>query len=160
VPLLRPGGFLLLLALLRWRLPEARLLFALSIPPQTPSFYDPLLLFVVCRRGVEVLILLLAGWTLQLATALYAPFTSMREAIAVLSSLSIWYLYLPPLVILLQRPNVGRVPAIFERAASMLPAKLRGFAAPAIVQAKTEGPPSGRRVGVLGRSSYWTGRST
>jgi hypothetical protein len=132
IPLLRPGGVLLLLALLRWRIPEARLLFALSIPPQTPSFYDPLLFFVVCRTGLEVLILTLAGWTLQLATGLYAPFTSMREAIAVLGSLSIWFLYLPPLLVLLPRPNVGTVPAFVERLASMLPARLRGSPAPAI----------------------------
>jgi hypothetical protein len=31
----RPGGFLLVLTLLRWRRPEARLLFALAVVPQT-----------------------------------------------------------------------------------------------------------------------------
>jgi hypothetical protein len=126
VPLLRPGGFVLVLALLRWRVPEARLLFALSVAPQTPSFYDPLLLFIVASTTVETAILVVAGWALQFTTALFAPFTSMRAAIGVLGSLSIWFLYLPPLILLLRRINVGSVPALVERAVRGLPQWLRG----------------------------------
>lgn len=128
VPLLRPGGFLLVLALLRWRVSEARLLFALSIPPQTPSFYDPLLFFLIARTWSEYAVLLLAGWALQLATAFHAPFGSMREAIATVGSLSIWFLYLPPLVMVLRRRNIGSAPLLVERLASILPSALRGAA--------------------------------
>jgi hypothetical protein len=50
VPLLvRPGGFLLLLALIRWRLPEARLLAALGCVPQTIGLYETLPLFLIPR---------------------------------------------------------------------------------------------------------------
>jgi hypothetical protein len=126
VPLGRPGGFLLVLALLRWRRPDARLLFALSIPPQTPGFYDPLLLFLVARTTLEVIVLIAAGWALQFATSFYAPFPSMRAAIAVVGTLSIWFLYVPPLVMVLRRKNAGSVPAWVERLASALPVWLRG----------------------------------
>ena len=46
-PLLYWGGPLMLLALLRWRRPEARLLAALSCVPHTPELYESLYLFLV-----------------------------------------------------------------------------------------------------------------
>ena len=51
--LLRPGGFLLLLALLRWRRPEARLLAVLSLMPQTTALYEALPLALAAERKVE-----------------------------------------------------------------------------------------------------------
>jgi hypothetical protein len=45
----RPGGALLLLALLRWREPEARLLIALACVPQTAGLYESLPLFLIPR---------------------------------------------------------------------------------------------------------------
>ncbi len=53
VPLLLPGGFLILLALLRWRTVEARLLVALACVPQTIGFYELLPLFLLPRRRSE-----------------------------------------------------------------------------------------------------------
>jgi hypothetical protein len=49
VPLLQPGGFLLLLALIAWRRPEGRLLAVMSVVPQALLFYDQLLLWLVPR---------------------------------------------------------------------------------------------------------------
>jgi len=46
----RPGGVLLLLALIRWRQPEARLLAALACVPQTPGLYETLPLFLIPRN--------------------------------------------------------------------------------------------------------------
>src|SRR5262245_36410773 len=46
-PILYWGGPLILLALLRWRRPEARLLAALSCVPHTPELYESLYLFLV-----------------------------------------------------------------------------------------------------------------
>ncbi len=51
--LLRPGGFLLLLGLLRWRRPEARLLAALALVPQTTALYETLPLALLCRSRPE-----------------------------------------------------------------------------------------------------------
>jgi hypothetical protein len=51
--LYRPGGFLLLLGLLRWRRPEGRLLACLGLIPQTTALYETLPLALVCRNRVE-----------------------------------------------------------------------------------------------------------
>jgi hypothetical protein len=52
-PVMRAGGFLLLLAFLKWREPEARLLGLLAIIPHTTTFYEqlPLLLIPKTKRA-------------------------------------------------------------------------------------------------------------
>ena len=56
------GGPLILLALLRWRRPEARLLVALGCIPHTTMLYEALPLFLVARRWQEgVLLAALSG---------------------------------------------------------------------------------------------------
>jgi hypothetical protein len=59
-PVQRPGGLLLLLAFLRWRRPEARLLGVLSLVPHTVGLYEslPLLLVPQSRRNFMVLMAL------------------------------------------------------------------------------------------------------
>ena len=56
-PVQRLGGTLLLLALLRWRRPEARLLSVLAITPHTTGIYEqlPLLLIPQTKRTFAVL---------------------------------------------------------------------------------------------------------
>lgn len=49
----RPGGFLVLLALLRFRDPDARLLLALALVPQTGMAYEALPAAVVARTRVQ-----------------------------------------------------------------------------------------------------------
>src|SRR5688500_18531941 len=46
-PIMVPGGVVLVLALLRWRRPEARMLFVLSLVPQTMTFHDVLPVMLV-----------------------------------------------------------------------------------------------------------------
>jgi hypothetical protein len=46
-PVQRPGGILLLLAFLRWRRPEARMLGALALVPHTAGLYESLPLLLV-----------------------------------------------------------------------------------------------------------------
>jgi hypothetical protein len=48
-PVRSPGGFILLLAVIRWRRPEARLLAVLACVPQIISLYDTLPLFLIPR---------------------------------------------------------------------------------------------------------------
>jgi hypothetical protein len=50
-PVMRPGGFLLLLAFLRWRRPEARMLGTLALVPHTASVYESLPLLLVPQTG-------------------------------------------------------------------------------------------------------------
>ena len=95
-PILHPVGMLLILAVLRWRRPEARLLLMSSILPQSPYFYDqlPLLLIPGSRREM-----LIYAATSQVA-ALFAPIE--------LSARRNWMivgLYLPALLIVLMRAN-------------------------------------------------------
>jgi hypothetical protein len=56
-PVQRPGGALLLLAFVRWRRPEARLLGVLALVPHTAGLYEslPLLLVPQSRRDFLVL---------------------------------------------------------------------------------------------------------
>jgi hypothetical protein len=49
-PILRPGGFLLLLAWLRWRRAEGRLLGTLACIPHTIGLYEALPLFLIARN--------------------------------------------------------------------------------------------------------------
>jgi hypothetical protein len=65
-PILRGGGFLVLLALPNWR--EARLLLVMSIVPQTGVWYEALPLFWMCRNRNESMVLAMStslGWLLQ-----------------------------------------------------------------------------------------------
>ena len=61
VPLLALPGPLLLLALLRWRSPDARLFTLLALAPQR-IYYDQLLLFVLPRGARELLALSAISW--------------------------------------------------------------------------------------------------
>ena len=56
-PVQRPGGFLLLLAFLRWRRPEARMLGVLALVPHTAGLYEslPLLLVPQSARSFALL---------------------------------------------------------------------------------------------------------
>jgi hypothetical protein len=67
VPVLHPGGVVLLLALIAWRRPEARLLAVLSVVPQALLFYDQLLLWLVPRSRRQSIALSLASLVLFLA---------------------------------------------------------------------------------------------
>jgi hypothetical protein len=71
VPIItRPGGALLLLALLRWRAPEARMLTVLALVPHTTMVYEMLPLFLIPRTSREM-----AGLTLLTQIAFAAAFT-------------------------------------------------------------------------------------
>jgi hypothetical protein len=65
-PLFRPGGFLLLLALIAWRRPEGRLLAVLSMVPHNLLFYDQLLLWLIPRTLRQSMLLSLGSLVLFL----------------------------------------------------------------------------------------------
>ncbi len=106
--ILRPGGALLLLGLLRWREPEARLLAALACVPQTAGLYESLPLFLIPRdKGEGYLLAALSYvpafelWVLN-PHAASGPLESVIEAKWPLLFLS---LYLPALVMVLRKRN-------------------------------------------------------
>lgn len=116
-PVLKLGGPILLLALLRWRDPEGRLLAGLACVPQTGLLTDTLPLFLVCRTAREGWMLAALSWVaLAVQTGLVgrmltpeivgpdpiAAFNVYRETVA---TWLIWLIYMPALVIVLRRPH-------------------------------------------------------
>jgi hypothetical protein len=104
-PLLRFGGFLILLALLRWRRPEAKFLVVLSLIPAVGSWYSMLpLLWIPKNRNESMVLAMLScvGWLLQdyIITA-----TNEKDLNAQVGSLIVFFGYLPCVVMLLRRPN-------------------------------------------------------
>lgn len=105
-PIATPFGWLLLLALLRWRQPEARLLVAMACVPQLLFFADQLVLGLVARTKAEAEFYAGCGiaaslvWLLRLSphdpnlTGLAAPYVMLG-------------CYLPALALVLHRPDEG-----------------------------------------------------
>ncbi len=104
-PILRPGGFLVLAALAKWRRAEARLLVALASVPQTLLLYAALPLFLVARSRMETLLLAFLSY-IPLAVQLHAvgrtPFAVQTQRTGDTIALC---LYLPCLIMVLRRPN-------------------------------------------------------
>lgn len=120
------AGVLLLLALLRWRRPEARLIAALACLPQLPYWADqlPLLLIPNGRREMQAMMLVT-----QVGFLVWIQFgRGPGDVIDSIRPFAIVCTYLPALVLVLRRPNVGAVPAVIERLVAQLPAPLRGRA--------------------------------
>jgi hypothetical protein len=101
---LRPGGIMLLLSLLRWRRPEARLLAVLALMPQTTALYEALPLALAAERKVEA--------------AAFAVLTMAAHLLYLLGPQGPWpvgaeyqwwvmllLIYLPVLILILSRPN-------------------------------------------------------
>jgi hypothetical protein len=114
MPVQLPGGFLILLSLLRWRRKEARLLAAMACVPQLMYFADqlPLWLIPTSRRETMVLSGLSAiAWMLSLVTNIEAGRSPAFSSVPYV----LLGVYLPALIMVLRRPNEGPVPAWLER---------------------------------------------
>lgn len=110
VPILRPGGFLVLLALLRWRRSEARLIIALACVPQTGSWYEalPLLTVPVTRRECQLLSLLASlGYLLSIH---FVPQLSEAQINKDVGTFMVAFAYLPAVLVVLRRKNEGEPP--------------------------------------------------
>lgn len=107
-PILAPGGFLCLLALSRWRRPEARLLVLLACVPQNPVLYEGLMLFLIPATLAESAILALLTFAVRAAADQLVPHGSTYfVAVAINLELMVALLYLPCLAFVLRRPNVA-----------------------------------------------------
>jgi hypothetical protein len=128
IPLLILPGPLLLLAALRWRRPEARLLLAMACVPQTMLFYDQLPLLLIARTFRQSLVLALGSY-LPIVAIYVLPRPADDSLVATLATTStviVWLYYLPCLVEVLRRPNVGNVPRVIERCSTSFPSWLKG----------------------------------
>jgi hypothetical protein len=103
-PITFHGGPLLLLALLRWRRPEARLLASLSAIPQTPELYEALPLFLVPQTTGQGALLAALCYGVVFARGAGVPNDYVADT-ALTGQWMVWLLYLPCLLMVLAKPN-------------------------------------------------------
>jgi hypothetical protein len=119
-PVARFGGVAIALVLLRWRRPEAWLVFIAACTPQTWYPYNSLILLLVALTYREACILSLvssAGWILAALTTegdTRAPHTR-----AVMGGILVAACYLPAVIAILRRPNSGLPPWWLQRLTGM-----------------------------------------
>jgi hypothetical protein len=111
-PITHLGGVLVVLALLRWRRPEAWLVVALACMPQAWGWYNTLPLFTIpatWRESVAMAVVATAGaW---IASSSIHPVNSLGEFYEWTGTLIVITAYLPATVLVLRRPNSGPSPA-------------------------------------------------
>jgi hypothetical protein len=111
--ILRPGGVLLLLALLRWRLPEGRQLAMLALMPLSPHLYEALPLMLVARSRRELLALAVCG-TVGLAAGAVTPHSVGPDHGPIPWAVVFLTGYLPALVVVLRhRGSAEQAPEPF-----------------------------------------------
>jgi hypothetical protein len=109
-PVQRPGGFLLLLAFLRWRRPEARMLGILALMPHTAGLYETLPLLLVPQSGRSFAVLMALEYT-----AAVLSFTVIRPGTlgGMMDAGWLYFLalvYLPCLWMVLKEPGSSLLP--------------------------------------------------
>jgi hypothetical protein len=121
MPVRVAGGFLLLLALVRWKEPEARTLAALAFVPQTFSSYDSLLVFLVPRTRSEALVLVTTTTIVTGIIGYVGPARTYAETVHRFAPLRIALVYLPAVAIVLLRRS-GKSQSVTN---SAIPAAIR-----------------------------------
>ena len=99
------GGPLLLLAVMRWKRADARLLLVMALVPQNMLFYDQLLLFLIPKTKNEYMIL---GTLSMIAPLIASFFLQGADIVAINRAYApfiVALIYLPCLLMVLRRPN-------------------------------------------------------
>jgi hypothetical protein len=130
-PIQLAGGFLMLLAAMRWRRPEGRLLAALAVLPSSPIAYEALPVLAVAQTRFEMILLGLCTDAMFLLVDRLADTHDPIQYFSVARPAMLWLIYIPTVLLVLRRPNEGHVPPELEWVAARLPAWLRGFPGPA-----------------------------
>ena len=115
-PVQRPGGVVLLLALLQWRTPQGRLLAAWALIPRTESMYDLLPLFLAADSAASAGLFVVGTVLALLGLAILAPpdpdfFARLSQNWPVLFAC----VYLPALLIVLRPVLTPRLAALRRR---------------------------------------------
>lgn len=113
-PIVRPGGFLALAALLRWRRPEARLVAAMALVPQTTGWWDLVLLLLVASTFRESLILAVATMVPLAYELAFGLGDGILDIYPRSSLMLMTASYIPATIIVLCRTNAGPLPAWAE----------------------------------------------
>jgi hypothetical protein len=125
-PITQPGGLLTLLALLRWRRPEARLLATLACVPQTTLPYEGVLRFLVPRGWRQMLMLTVLRWSALSFVRAVHQLISLTQNVMAYAPTMTSLLYLPCTVMILRRANEGAVPLWLERRVAAWPRWIKG----------------------------------
>lgn len=129
-PIITPMGPLLILALLRWRRPEARLLVALACVPQTLILYMTVPLFIIPDTLGESVVLAVLSWAAQ-AVTFTMPHQPPHLSFYTFSAwVIVALMYIPCLIMVLRRRNEGELPAIVESLIARVSSRRRVAAAP------------------------------
>jgi hypothetical protein len=105
-PILRPGGALVLLALLKWKRPEARLLVALACVPHTTVPYETIPLFLIPQTWRQSWTLWALAGVAYAGQALTGPYSSQLEYWTSGAEWIVAVMYLPCMAMVMSRPNV------------------------------------------------------
>jgi hypothetical protein len=107
-PVMRPFGFILLLAALRWRLSEGRLLFAIALMPQSTLPYELVSLGLIPANLVEMGIYVAGSWiAVAVAASRMQLGHSMAEWTATGWPVTLCAVYLPMLYLVLRRQSTS-----------------------------------------------------
>jgi hypothetical protein len=106
-PVMRWGGPFILLALLKWRRADARLLAALACMPQTPVLYEVVPLFLLVRTFREAALMVLLTGIAGTIVESVARGADYNTWMAINGQWMVWLVYLPCTAMILLRPNEG-----------------------------------------------------
>jgi hypothetical protein len=104
-PILRPFGFVLLLAAFRWRLPEGRLLLAIAFIPQSTLPYELVPLALIPANRVEMLVYVVGTWIAAAAAEGLHLDETMARWTASGWPVTLCAVYIPILYLVLRRQN-------------------------------------------------------
>ena len=130
-PILTVYGFPAVLALLRWRRPEARLLFVLACVRQNGFMYDQLPLLLVPTTAAQALTLSVVSHVSHIVALWVPPADGSLLALnAQQFPFTVMAMYVPCVVMVLARPNEGVMPGWVDRVTRYWPRWVRGTPAP------------------------------
>lgn len=113
-PILRPFGFVLLLAALRWRSPEGRLILAIPFIPQTTLPYELVSLALIPATRLEMAIYVAGTWIAVVAADQLRLGQGMAEWMATGWPVTLCAVYLPMLYVVLRRQRGWSGPTIVK----------------------------------------------
>ncbi len=106
-PVLRPYGFVLLLAALRWRTPGGRLILAIALIPQSTLPYELVALALIPANRLEMGVYVVGSWIAVAAAEGLRLTDGMAEWTATGWPVTLGAVYLPMMYLVLRRQNGG-----------------------------------------------------